>query len=143
MAIQSFYISIKISENDKNSITSQTNLKRHKISDDLIYKDVLLINDITDDEGWWHINVGLYNFFHNCETLYEFCQAIEITKPKFTFYLLGEKYEFSFQSLLDFILFIYPKMESYKKNFEKCYGTLSIPPNKFFSFRRKNKRFIK
>lgn len=143
MAIQSFYISIKISENDKKSIISQTNLKRHKVSNDLIYKDVLLINDITDDEGWWHINVGLYDFFHNCETLFEFCQAIEITKPKFPFYLLGEKYEFFFQSLLDFIQFIYPKIESYKKNFEKCYGTLSIPPNKFFSFRRKNKRFIK
>ena len=143
MAIQSFYISIKISENEKTSITAQTNLKRCKKSNDLTYKDVLLINNITNDEGWWHINAGLYDFFHNCETLYEFCQAIQITKPNFTFYLLGEKYEFSFQSLLDFILFIYPKIENYKKNFEKSYGILSIPPNKIFSFRRKNKRYFK
>lgn len=143
MAIQSFYISIKITENDKKSIISQTDLKRHKVSNDLIYKDVLLINDVTDDEGWWHINVGLYDFFHNCETLYEFCQVIDIEKSNFTFYLLGEKYEFSFQSLIDFIQFIYPKIENHKKNFDKCYGTLSITPNKFFSFRRKNKRFFK
>lgn len=143
MAIQSFYFSIELLEKDKNIIKSKTNLKKCKKSDDLIYKDILFINDITTNENWWHINVGLYDFFHSCEVLYEFCQTIEITKPKFAFYLLGEQYEFSFQSLLDFILFIYPKIESYKKNFEKCYGTLSIPPNKFFSFRKKNKRFIK
>lgn len=143
MAIQSFYISIKISEKDKNSITSQTNLKRHKKSDDLIYKDVLLIDNITIGESWWHINAGLYDFFHSCEILYEFCQEINLTKPNFMFYLLGEQYEFNFQSLMDFIVFLYPKIENSKKNFEKCYGTLSISPNNFFSFQRKNKRFFK
>ncbi len=143
MAIQSFYISIKISEKDKNSIASQINLKRYKKSDDLIYKDVLFIDNITIGESWWHINAGLYDFFRSCEILYELCKKIELTKPNFTFYLLGKKYEFSFHSLMDFILFVYPKIENNKKNFENCYGTLSISPNNFFSFRRKNKRFIK
>lgn len=143
MAIQSFYISIRISENDKNSITRRANLKRCKISNDLIYKDVLLINDIAVDEGWWHINAPLYDFFHSCEILFEFCQEINLIKPNFTFYLLGEQYSYSFQSLMNFIEFLYSKIESYKKNFEKCYGALAVPPNKFFSFRRRNKRFIK
>jgi len=143
MAIQSFYISIEISEEEKNTIISKTNLKRYKKSDDLTYKDVLRIDNITIDESWWHINAGLYDFFHSCEILFEFCQEIEITKPNFTFYLLGEKYEFAFQSLMEFIVFIYPKIQNYKRNFEKCYGTLSVPPNKFFSFQRKNKRFFK
>ena len=143
MAIQSFYISIKISEEDKSTFILTTNLKKYKKSDDLIYKDVLFIDNITIDESWWHINVGLYDFFHGCEILYEFCQAIGTVKPNFEFYFLGQKYEFVFQSLLDFIQFIYPKVENYKKNFEECYGVLSISPNKFFSFQRKNRRFFK
>ena len=36
MAIQSFYISIEISEEDKKTIISTTNLKRYKKSNDLI-----------------------------------------------------------------------------------------------------------
>ena len=143
MAIQSFYISVEISEEDKDTIISTSNLKRYKKSDNLTYKDVIFIDNICTGESWWHINVGLYDFFHSCEILYEFCQIIQITKPNFKFYLLGEKYEFEFQSLMDFIIFIYPKIENYKKNFEDCYGTLSILPNKFFSFEKKNKRFFK
>lgn len=143
MAIQAFYISIEISEKDKNAIISTTNLKRYKRSDNLIYKDVLYIDNVSANEGWWHINTGLYDFFHSCETLYEFCKVIENIKPNFTFYLLGEKYVFIFQTLLDFVLFIYPKVEKHKKAFEEYYGVLSIIPNKFFSFHRKNKHLFK
>ena len=143
MAIQSFYFSIQIDEEDKNIILSKAGVKKQKKENDLIYKDVLFIDNITTDESWWHINAGLYDFFHSCEILYEFCQMIESIKPKFLFCFLGEKYEFSFQSLLDFVSFVYPKVEKYKKNFEKCHGTLSIHPNKFFRFKRKNYRFFK
>ena len=142
MAIQSFYISIEISEEDKRTIISKTNLKRYKKSDDLVYKDVLFIDNVTVNESWWHINAGFYDFFHSCEMLYGFCQSIETVKPNFTFYLLGERYEFNFHSLLDFVLFIYPKIEKYKKGFEENYGILSIHPKKFFYFHKKNKHFF-
>ena len=143
MAIQSFYISIEITKQEKSNIMSTANLKTYKKSGDLIYKDVLYIDNVIVNESWWHINAGLYDFFHSCEILYEFCQLIETVKPNFTFYLLGQKYEFSFQSLFDFIKFIYPKVEKYKKDFEDCYGVLSVCPCKFFSFRKKNKRIFK
>lgn len=143
MAIQSFYLSIEISEKDKSTIMSTTNLKRYKKSFDLVYKNTLFIDNVTVDESWWHINAGLYDFFHSCEILYEFCQAIEIVKPNFIFYLLGQKYEFKFQSLMDFVQFVYPIIENDKKSFELCHGVLSICPNKFFSFKRKNRHFFK
>ena len=143
MAIQSFYISIEISEEDKNTIISMTNLKRYKKSGNLIYKDVLFIDNISIGESWWHVNVGLYDFFHCCEMLYEFCQVVEKIKPNFTFYMLGQKYDFSFRSFLDFLQFVYSKVEIHKKKFEECYGVLSICPNQFFAFRRKNRRIFK
>ena len=143
MAVQSFYISVEISEKDKNTITSQINLKRYKKSNDLIYKDVLFVDNVTAGGSWWHINAGLYDFFRSCEILYEFCQVIEIIKPHFDFYLLGQKYEFKFQSLMDFVQFVYPKIKNKKKSFENSYGALSISPEKFFSFKRRNKRFFR
>lgn len=143
MAIQSFYISIEMSEEDKKTIISTTNLKRYKKSNDLIYKDVLYIDNVSVNESWWHINVGLYDILHNCEVLYRFCQEIEIVKPSFDFYLLGQKYKFAFSSMLDFILFIYPKIEKSKRDFEDHYGVLSISTEKFFTFYKKNKRFFK
>lgn len=143
MAIQSFYISVVISKEDKCAVKLKTNFQKYKKSADLIYRDVLYIDDITEKENFWHINVGLYDFFHNCEVLYDFCQTIATIKPNFTFCLLGQEYTFAFSSLLDFVSFIYPKVEIYKKQFEQSYGVLSIHPQKFFLFRRKNKRFFK
>ena len=143
MAIQSFYISIEISDEDKSTIMSTTNLKRYKKNDGLIYKDVLFIDNVTGDESWWHINAGLYDFFQTCEKLYEFCQAIETVKPNFTFYLLGKRYEFVFRTFLDFVFFIYPEIEEHKKIFEEQYGVLSICPKKFFPFYKKNKSLFR
>lgn len=143
MAIQSFYISVEIPEEEKELIIAETNLKRHKKTGDLIYKNTLFIDDVSIREHWWHINAGFYDFFHSCEALYEFCRAIEIKKPNFTFLLLGQEYNFSFDSLIDFISFVYPKIASYIKRFENCHGILSVPPNKFFSFKRKNHRFFR
>ena len=142
MAIQSFYISIELSEEEKCAVVSSTCAKRYK-SDDLIYKDVLYIEDIVADGEWWHINAGLYDFFHSCEVLYEFCQSIEIVKPNFSFYLLGKRYEFIYPSLLDFMVFLYPKIKKYKENFEKQHGNLSVHPQNFFLYKRKNSRFFK
>ena len=144
MAVSSFYISIKLPIYNKKIIKAQANLKKYKKTNDLIYKDVLYIDNISLLDSWWHINAGLYDFFHSCEMLYEFCKIIEITMPKFTFLFMGKEYEFSFSSLLDFILFVYPQIESKKKYFEESFGALSIPPtNEFWAFRRKNRRFFK
>lgn len=143
MAIQSFCISVELSEKDKSNIIATTNLKSYKKSNDLIYKDALYIDNVSANGSWWHINAGVYDFFHNCELLYGFCQAIEIIKPNFTFYLLGQKYEFAFQSLLDFVLFVYPKIEKHKKDFEDYYGVWSIHPKEFFLFYKKNRRLFK
>ena len=147
MAIQSFYFSVEISEEDKANVLSKLSkddIKSDKISpDDFTYKNTLYIVNITGSCGsWWHISVGLYDFFHSCETLYEFCQNIDTIKPNFTFFL-GKQYEFKFLSLMDFISFIYPKIEIYKNNLEKTHGVLSIPPNKFFNFKRKNQKFFR
>ena len=147
MAIQSFYISVEISEEDKANVLSKLpkdDIKSDKISPgDFTYKNTLYIDNITIVGSWWHINAGLYDFFHSCEILYEFCQNIDTIKPNFTFDFLGKQYEFKFPSLMDFISFIYPKIEIYKKNLEKTHGVLSIPPNKFFNFKRKNQKFFR
>ena len=150
MAINSFYISIEISEEEKSAVrsASEADFKRYKkcfLPDpDLVYKNTLYIDNIVGEEGdWWHINVGLYDFFHGCETLYELCRAIENLKPNFAFRFLGKNYEFKFQSLMEFVSFIYPKIEKYKKHFENEFGVLSVCPQEFFSYRRKNKRYFK
>ena len=145
MAIQSFYISINISAVEKETVLAKsdyfTNYK--KCPGDLIYKSTLYIDNITFQESWWHINAGLYDFFHSCEVLYELCQIIETIKPNFIFCFLGKQYNFSFHSLMEFIAFIYPEIEKYKMNLEENYGVLSVHPQKFFTFRRKNNRFFK
>lgn len=143
MAIQSFCISIEISEEEKSTVVSTIKFKRYKKSSNLTYKDVLYLDNVSLNESWLHINVGLYDFFHNCEILYELCKAIEIVKPSFAFYLLGEKHEFNFENFLDFVLFIYPKIEKHKNDFESYYGVLSVLPNNFFDFYKKNKRIFK
>ena len=143
MAIQSFYISIEISEENKKTIVSTTDLKKYKKSDDLMYKGVLYIDNVSTEGNWWHVSVGLYDLFHSCEMLYKFCREIETVKPNFDFYLLGQKYKFDFKSILDFFLFIYPKIEKSKSDFEEQYGALSVSPHRFFTFYKRNKHFFR
>ena len=150
MAIQSFYFSIEIPEEEKKAVrsASEADFKRYKkdssANHDLVYKNALFIANVAGEEGyWWHIKVGLYDFFHQCEVLYALCRAIENLKPNFAFRFLGKNYEFKFQSLMEFVSFIYPRVEDYKKYFEEEFGVLSVYSEEFFTYWRKNKRYFK
>ena len=144
MAIQSFYISIEITENEKRAVIKLLNLQRIKNDNDLTYNDVIYIENVCNEEGnWWHINACYTNFFYNCEMLYKLCQVINETKPRFQFILLGNTKTFEFKSLLEFIGYIYANVKPYKDRFEEMYGNFSVMPPLFFEFRRKNKKYFK
>ena len=142
MAVQSFYISIEISNDEKQKVLSGIKVCPYKRTNDFIYRNTLYIDNIDNEEGcWWHINIGLYNFFNNVERLYELLQIVNSTKENFNFTLLGGQYSFKFASLLEFMEFIYPKVKPYKDVFEEEFGTFSIYPQQFFKVRRKNKKY--
>ena len=149
MAAESFYITININEDEKSKMCETLHFKRIVWYDDdfdLIYKDVLYIDNINNEEGhWWHINACYMNFFYNCEVLYELCQAINVVKPKFEFTVFGKVCIFDFSSLFEFMECIYDPIKRFKDHFEETFGKFSVFPHEsFYKFKRKNhKYFIK
>lgn len=171
MAVQSFWVSVELTPEEKERVQAIVRMPHRKKSDELIYKNTLCIEDVNMTEEklrevkaivrkrnkgaplppdltdakpgfFWHINVGLYDLFHGLETLYELLGIIRDVKGEFPFFLLGEERALTFTSLFEFIEYVYPKIESYKRVFEARYGVLSVHPQEFFAFRRKNaKRF--
>ena len=143
MATQSLYISVEIDEISKAILKKTLNFKCCKNSSDLIYKNVVYIDDINNAEGsWWHMNICYSNFFDNCEALFCLCKEIEKVIPQFEFIFLGKKRKFDFFELLDFIKYVYNDVKPYKDKFENMYGHLSFTPKQFYKFRRKNKQFF-
>ena len=166
MATQSFYLSVELTDEQKQALQASLNMPRRKKSGDLIYRDTLQIEDVgmseedrrkvlavvekkskgalglEEESDWrgWHINAGLYDLFHSVETLYELLGIIETVKGEFSFLLLGKETPFRFASFFDFFKAIYPKIKPYKENLDARFGVFSVPPDRFFKVRRKNEK---
>lgn len=177
MAVQSFYVSIELSTEEKQIIQTIVSMPHYKKTDDLIFKNTLFIENIDLSEKdlfdiqliiekhrnqvlkngfetidgiddtkspchWWHIHAGLYDLFHNLEKLYELLQIVESVKKGFVFILLGEKHPFNFESFLDFLEYVFPKIKPYKDVLETRFGVFSVHPQLFFKVRKKNKKYF-
>ena len=166
MATQSFYLSVELTDEQKQALQASIKMPRRKKSGDLIYRDTLQIEDVGMSEedrrkvlavvekkskgasrlegesDWrgWHINAGLYDLFHSVETLYELLGIIETVKGEFSFLLLGKEIPFRFASFFDFFETVYPKIKPYKENLDARFGVFSVPPDRFFKVRRKNEK---
>lgn len=139
MAVESFYITIKLNLSEKKQIRDVVSFKYlNKYTLDLVYNYCIYIDEV---EGYWHLNGCFINFFDCCENLFELCLKINIVKPQFEFKLLGITYSFTFNSFEEFILFIYKQVRPYKENYDRNYGQLVVlPGKKYFKFRQKNKK---
>lgn len=138
MAAESFYFSVELTAYEKELICKRVSLQKQK-NGDLIYNKAVRISR---PDGWWHISVGYYNFFDNCEVLYDLCTTINKIKPKFCFNILDQEVLFDF-TFIEFIIHIYTIVKDYKSNFDNDYGRLLIlPGNDFYKFRRKNRKFF-
>ena len=139
MAVQSFYVSVSLNEEEKKAVYKIVgkHMKTERKTNDLVFKNILFI----ENGNWWHIGVGFYNLFAGIEALFDLCCAINETKPNFTFSLLGKELVFSYETKIDFITSLYPHIEKHKEHFEKVYGVLAVPPQCYFKFRRKTLKF--
>ena len=166
MATQSFTVSVELTDEEKQALQASLNMPRRKKSGDLIYRDTLQIEDVGMSEedrrkvlavvekksrgasrleegsDWrgWHISAGLYDLFHSVEKLYELLGVIEKVKGEFSFLLLGKEIPFRFASFFAFFETIYPKIKPYKENLDARFGVFSVPPDRFFDTRRKNRK---
>ncbi len=144
MAIESFYMSVALTEYEKEQIRSEALFEKHKTNDDLIYKKIIYIDNINNQEGCcWHLNACYCNFFDSCSVLYELCLIMDKVKPKFNFTVFNQKESIFDFTLMGFVQHVYEIVKPYKDNFNNMFGKLSVLPGKgYYTFKRKNKRFF-